>query len=312
MQAPASCCWSRRQAALRGHYECYSLLCPYGVKDDGYFRPFEASVFWLCLRSALRRGNVAFALRLCGDHYSVSLRYMDWCVRHDDPVALQLLVDAASPVMDRLVVASAYGNAPRCLRHILKSGLLWIPWSLYLPCKHNWLGIVDVVIEHTKDWDPDMRTRAWDLTMPITAATRGHTRLLMRMFDAGCPMWTSAADGEPLEGLPTRFHPAGHVETARIPDGTFMVSTDLARSGPVLLYAAQKGAPLTPRMQGLLGDVRRRALTVACCVSRAARLAQAPGARARRFRAMGKVPIEIISRILTMARLSIVVLDLVE
>jgi hypothetical protein len=65
-------------------------------------------------------------------------------------------------------------------------------------------------------------------------------------------------------------------------------------------------------MQGLLGDVRRRALTVACCVYRAARLAQAPGARARRFRAMGKVPIEIISRILTMARLSIVVLDLVE
>jgi hypothetical protein len=97
-----------------------------------------------------------------------------------------------------------------------------------------------------------------------------------------------------------------------IEDGTLVLSSDLARSGLVLLYAAQKGAPLTPRMQGMLADVRRRALTVACCFYRASRLGQAPGAHARKFRAMGQVPMEIISRILTMAKLSIVELDLVE
>jgi hypothetical protein len=99
---------------------------------------------------------------------------------------------------------------------------------------------------------------------------------------------------------------------ATLPDWGLVVSSDLVRSGPVLLYAAQKGAPLTPRMRGMLGEVRDRALALAGCFHRAAGLRRAPGVEGRRWKAMGRVPIELIQKIATLARISIVAKDLVQ
>jgi hypothetical protein len=97
-----------------------------------------------------------------------------------------------------------------------------------------------------------------------------------------------------------------------IEDWSLVVSSDLVRSGPVLLYAAQKGAPLTLGMEWMLGEVRRRALALASCFQRATNLSQEPGPHARKWKAMGKVPVEIIHNIATLAKISIVVFDLVE
>ncbi len=90
------------------------------------------------------------------------------------------------------------------------------------------------------------------------------------------------------------------------------MSSELVRSSPVLLLAAQKGAPLTPRMEGMLGEVRRRARALAGCFHRATRLSGAPEASARKWDAMGRVPVELVERIATLAKISIVVRDLVE
>jgi hypothetical protein len=82
---------------------------------------------------------------------------------------------------------------------------------------------------------------------------------------------------------------------------------------PVLLYAAQKGAPLTPRMKGMLEEVHRRALSLACCFHGAARLARAPRAAARRrWGAMERLPVEIIHSIATMAAISVVAVEYVK
>ncbi len=66
-----------------------------------------------------------------------------------------------------------------------------------------------------------------------------------------------------------------------MPDWSLLVSSDLAHSGPVLLYAAQKGAPMTPRMLGMLADVRRRALALAGCFHTACRIIGLSSAPAR-------------------------------
>jgi hypothetical protein len=144
-------------------------------------------------------------------------------------------------------------------------------------------------------------------------------RFLMRVVEAGCPKWARANDGEPMKvmgayGLPG-FYPVGRGKPKQLEnlgDWCLLVSSNLVVSGPVLLYAAQKGAPLTPRMLGMLGEMRRRALALAGCFRRAARLARGPTKRARKWQAMGRVPTEIIERIATLARISIVAVDLVE
>jgi hypothetical protein len=94
-------------------------------------------------------------------------------------------------------------------------------------------------------------------------------------------------------------------------DWTLVVSSDLVRSGPVLLFAAQKRAPLTPRMQRMLWEVRRRALALAGCFHRAARLSRGPGPDSRKWDAMGRVPPEIIQQIATLGKISIVARDFV-
>jgi hypothetical protein len=95
-------------------------------------------------------------------------------------------------------------------------------------------------------------------------------------------------------------------------ENSIVVSSDLVRSGLVLLFAAQKGLPLTPRMVRMLGDVRGRVQTLAGCFHRATRLRRGPGPDARKWDAIGGVPIDIIQRSATMARISIAVVDLIE
>jgi hypothetical protein len=169
------------------------------------------------------------------------------------------------------------------------------------------------------------------------AACLGHVRLLMRMLESGCPICTTAADGEPcLKGNDFHFpgyYPPGRKASSSQPDLTLVVSSDLVRSGPVLLLAAQKGAPLTLRMLKMLREVRRRALALAGCFHRAARPRRVGGAhtydvggrvsssrardrmsscRANEWDAMGRVPIELIQNIATLARLSVVARELAE
>lgn len=91
-----------------------------------------------------------------------------------------------------------------------------------------------------------------------------------------------------------------------------LVSSNLECSGPVLLYATQVGATLTPRMEGMLAEVRRRALALAGCFHRAAHLSRGRGRSASKWRAMGQVPVEIVMCIATLARISIAVVDLVD
>jgi hypothetical protein len=90
-----------------------------------------------------------------------------------------------------------------------------------------------------------------------------------------------------------------------------VVSSDLLSSGPVLLFAAEKGAPMTPRMKGMLREVQRRALALSCCFNRAARLGRRRGKAGREWKAMGKVPREIVDCIATLAKISIAATDLV-
>jgi hypothetical protein len=68
----------------------------------------------------------------------------------------------------------------------------------------------------------------------------------------------------------------------------------------------------TPRMQGMLGEVRRRALALAGCFCKASRLARGPTGRAWKWKAMAQVPVEIVERIATLAKISIVAVDFVE
>jgi hypothetical protein len=177
-------------------------------------------------------------------------------------------------------------------------------------CNH--LDILELWLEHPFNWDP---------ALPGQAACAGNVRFLRRIFQAGCPVWVTPIDGEPVingqgQLQVDRFVPLGQQNPHHLPDWSLVVSSDLVLSGPVLLYvhvyAAQIGVgfELTPRMQAMLAEVRRRAVALVCCFHRAARLRQAPGGDAE-WGAMGRVPREMVQNIATLARISIVVDDLV-
>jgi hypothetical protein len=83
-------------------------------------------------------------------------------------------------------------------------------------------------------------------------------------------------------------------------------------SGPVLLYAAQNGASLTPRMEGMLGEVRRRVQALAGCFHMASRLSQGPEAAAVDWEVMGRLPVELVQSIATLAGLSLAATELVK
>jgi hypothetical protein len=198
---------------------------------------------------------------------------------------------------------SAHGTCAECLRLVLEYGPCWSPESLLSAARDNDLDVLDVVIKYSTEWDP---------SVPGFAACAGNTRFLMCAFEAGCPVWTSARDGEPGQNGAPSYYPHGQTRLAGLEDWSLVVSSDLAISGPVLLYAAQKGAPLTLRMRKMLREVRGRALALAGCFHRSLALSRAPGVRACKWKAMGQVPVEIVERIATLAKLSIAVRDLVE
>jgi hypothetical protein len=306
VQAPACCCDSPYQAAKRGHYECFTLLLP---RQRRFSSSEPRADVWLCLRLALRRGNVGFVKHVFVDYFGTAQKFARLCLRRDDPVGLQLLLDAASPHVELRLLAhmSTMCSAPQCLRVLFDNGVPWNPWRLRYPAAHNNFSILEVVLQHTNEWVP---------SVPGIAGCLGHVRFLMRIFEAGCPVWAAALDGEPERWLDhghiPMFFMAGQVLPVRFSDSSLVVAPDLVRSGPVLLYAAQKGVCLTPRMEGMLGEVRRRALALAGCFHRASRLSQTEGAAAEMWLAMGLVPVEIVTRIATLAKLSIVDVDLVE
>jgi hypothetical protein len=251
---------------------------------------------------------VEFAKQLLDDMPMQPFRFAEDCLRHDDVVSLQFVLGAV-PGLDLEVVCrlAGFDKAIVCLRFLLERGVRWNNYSLLYPARDNRLDILELVLPHSKEWCP---------LVPTVAACLGYVRFLMRIFEAGCPTWACANDGEPHEfkgccSLP-EYYPVGQDESEPLKGRCLFVSSDLVVSGPVLLYAAQKGAPLTPRMEGILGEVRRRALALAGCFHMAARLARGPTKCARRWQGMGRVPTELVERIATLARISIVAVGLVE
>ncbi len=178
----------------------------------------------------------------------------------------------------------------------------------------NRLAILEVALKHRKE-----HGELWCPTLAGIAAAAGHARFLMRIFEEGCPKWSSACDGVPYMNscrayVSLAVHESQETSTFRcvmLDDWTLVVSPDLVRSDPVLLYAAEMGAPLTAGMEGMLGEVRGRALALAGCFRVAARLSREPGPHARKWAAMCQVPLEIIQDISNLAKISIVVRKLV-
>jgi hypothetical protein len=186
------------------------------------------------------------------------------------------------------------------------------PGQPYANQDNQEVSVLDVALNHSKIWCPHV---------PSVAAFAGNAHFLSRVFDAGCPTWETAQDGEPYRvwnkdmpiwSMYLRGPEDGNNRGIRIKDWSLVVSSDLVCSGPVLLLAAQKNAPLTPRMQRMLDDVRRRVQSLALCFHRAARLSQGQGAAAQKWDSMGRVPFEIVQNIATLARISIVAKDYVE
>ncbi len=301
MQVPASCCESRLEAATEGHYNCYKLLTPYGPENFPYFQ------FFPLLRRSLLNKHVEMARRLVSEQGLDCEEFARYCLAYDDTTSLGFVVHALSGLsLTRLAGSAALRESVKCLHLLLETGALWDPYYLLFPTDRNHLDVLEVVLQHSREWCPKVRTLATCI---------GRTRFLMRIFEAGCPTWASAVDDEPRGDAGPWGIPARALWERNGPsrlDWCLLVSSDLVVSGPVLLYAAQKGAPLTPRMEGMLGEVRRRALALAGCFHQAARLARRPGLHARKWAAMGRVPPEIVERIATLARTSIRAVDLVE
>jgi hypothetical protein len=302
-QVPTSCCQSRRQAASHGHYACYKQLL--SQEPEG---PNACLDLFQCLSLALRLGNGDFAEQLFVDRGVVASDFAYFCAVTDDPVSLRYVMDIA-PGQDLglLCRVAAVTSCVDCIRTLLEWGVPWTPWRLLYACRDNRFDVLEIVLAHSREWCS---------LVPSVAGAAGNVRFLMRVFHASCPGWTQAQDGEPrVIGLGI-VHPSLYVPAkdrwVYFRDWGLVVPSDLVCSGPVLLLAAQKGAPMTPRMEGMLREVRRRALAVAGCFHRATRLSQGPRPAARKWDAMGRVPVELVQSIATLARLSIVAVELVE
>jgi hypothetical protein len=239
-------------------------------------------------------GQDAFAFRLLAEQNVVPQEFALHCVSADDAVALRFMLCFcfAYPLADEgdLVRWAAIFGRRRCLRVLLELDAPWDPINMTHLAGNNCLDTLEVFLDARKD-------APWCPVVPTIAANLGNVRFLRMIADAGCPLWTSASD-------------RGTCLTA--PERTLVVSSDILSSGPVLLFAAEKGCPLTPRMKSTLREVRRRALALACCFHKATRLSRGPGKAALRWAAMGKVPRELVERIATLARISIAAHDLVK
>ncbi len=257
----------------------------------------------------LREGSVKFARHLFSNHPATALHFAEECIEAHDTLALQIVISAIPDNANHmLVLETIFLNDIRCLRVLLDSGVRFMEVDLLAVAVFSrHLDILELMLEHGFDWSP---------ALPGQAACAGKVRFLMRIFEAGCRRWVSAIDGEPVfvGGCVAlnSFVPVGQQAPQRLPDWTLVVSSNLVLSGPVLLFAAQMvvGLELTPRMKLMLADVRRRAVALALCFHRAARLWETPEAPAY-WGAMGRVPLEVVQNIATLARISISAVDLV-
>ncbi len=173
----------------------------------------------------------------------------------------------------------------------------------------NCIKTLDVVMQHRHELAP---------IVMVAATCLASVRFWMQLHNHLIPTWNVVSDIEPsniswmycLEA----FSPIGDAPPSVIGASTLVVSSDLVCSGPLLLYAAERGVDLTARMTAMLREVRHRALALTVCFHVARRLSQAPGAAARNWSAMGRVYADqrIMARIATLARISIAQRDLVE
>jgi hypothetical protein len=231
------------------------------------------------------------------------------CIKQDDAVCLMFLLVLPRPGMNgtNLARLSARYTAPKCLRFALEMGATWVPADLIYAVKENCLETLEVVVR-----------RIQDKRVLLAATCLGRVGFWMCLHRHGYPNWTVPSDEEASEvAMLYCIETISHIDNTPPPytdDLTLVVSSDLLRSGPLLLYAAERGVPLTPRMEGMLREVRHRAQALAGCFHRAKRLSQGPGAAARRWSAMGRVCNEegIMKRIATYAKISIVERRLVE
>lgn len=294
LQVGRCCCNTRFEAARRGHYHCYKQLSPAlgGPRQGSY----------PCLQLALHSGKQYFAdLLAAGIHRPSAQEFAIHCFGEDDLLSFQWVLQMA-PQLGRnpLVKYAADRGSVGCLKYLLQSGVTWDPAAFLFPAWRNKLDILQAGLPYSTEWHPQL---------PGVAAYAGNVRFLIRIFDAGCPVWKCAQDCGPSS---CGFFGArwGFQDKALAP-WTLVVSSDLVRSGPVLLLAAQKGATLTPLMTEMVTEVRARALALAGCFYKADHLSQEEGAAAKAWEAMGRVPPDIIMSIATLAKLSIVVRDLV-
>jgi hypothetical protein len=217
------------------------------------------------LRPLLGSGREDFVRRLFCKEPQEAFWFAWSCCNydHEDVACLRFTLDMVpAGKLDYLagVASNCHSDtcSGNCLQMLLERGAHVPPSRLDSVCEHNRLDVLELVLlQHDIGWCG---------RVPSQGACLCRTRFLMRIFAAGCPVWTSARDGEPcntLLGAGTGFVPLGKEEKEVLEDWSLVVSSDLVRSGPVLLLAAQKGAPLTPRMEGMLGEVRRRALALA-------------------------------------------------
>jgi hypothetical protein len=202
-----------------------------------------------------------------GHQESAQLVWAKDCVRGDFAEPLQKTLGWGFGPRDLLGLCdlSAQSCSINCFRLLLEQGVPCAASDLHTAARTNRVDILELAVRHGTGWCS---------MLPGIAACAGNVRFLMCMFEAGCPIWIRAYDGEPTRyGLP----PVATCVTRSwdsLADWKLAVSSDLVRSGPVLLYAAQKGAPLTRRMRRMLKNVRRRALALEGCFHRATRLSQ--------------------------------------
>jgi hypothetical protein len=276
------------------------------------------------MHNALRHGHAGFARSLFVNHGVRALTFAAFMVHQNDPALLLLSLSIVGDVdLTWLCRCTARTVSIDCLQALLEYGAPLVPNCWLYAAEFNRLGTLEVALRHGKESergsqrcrppgaDAMQPRKGWCPTLPGVAASAGNVQFLMRIFEAGCPVWASARDGTPCKFTCRAFIPPGEQESVLLEDWTLVVSPDLVRSGPVLLYAAEIGAPLTARMEGMLGEVRDRALALAGCFRVAARLGREPGQHARTWAAMGQVPLEIIQDIATLAKISIVVRKLV-
>ncbi len=318
IQVPGACCESRLQAVRAAHYDCFKVL-PSNCSEDPQFH-----FVFRPMRTRMWRPVYCFDFSkpLFADRPDVAQSFGLYCIEQCDATNLKYTIDVvieahrprcrAVPHMDlgHLVYEAARVGSLECLRLLFKEyEVQWDPRWLTHPCHNNRLDVLEILLSHKKPHDD------WCPRLASVAAVAGHFRVLERIFRADCPVWEQARDHGPYNTL---YMDEGHVYNPEIgrclpmEDWTLVVPPDPARSVPVLLYALQKGVPLTPRMLEAVGEARRRAQAFAECFYKAQKLSQQPGVGALRYKSMAGVPVEIMGRIATLAKISIYDKDFLE